>query len=222
VFNLIPFKNIKTIFFDYDGTLHNSIKVYFPAFKKAYDYLVKEGLAESREWTEGEISHWLGFNPKDMWETFLPALDEGIRKKCSKIIGDEMESLIKQGKPVLYEEVLETLAYLKNKDYHLVFISNCNIYYRDGHIKLFNLDKYFEELACSEEYGFIPKHEILGRIKRKYPGDMVIIGDRKQDIEAGKKNDIYTIGCSYGFSYKGELDEADLLIDNITELKKYL
>ena len=31
------------IIFDYDGTLHNSIKIYGPAFRKAYEYLIKEG-----------------------------------------------------------------------------------------------------------------------------------------------------------------------------------
>ena len=219
---MIPFNRIKTIFFDYDGTLHNSIKIYAPAFKKAYDYLVKSGFANIREWTEVEISYWLGFNPQDMWEKFMPDLDESIRGKCSKIIGDEMKSLIEQGKPVLYEGALEILKYLKNKGYRLVFISNCKIYYVQGHMRLFELDKYFEELACSEEYDFVPKYEILGQLKHKYPHEMLIIGDRKQDIEAGKKNNIYTIGCSYGFSFEGELEDADLLLDNIEDLRKYL
>jgi phosphoglycolate phosphatase len=112
------------------------------------------------------------------------------------------------------------LSYLKTKGFHLVFISNCKVYYKDCHNKLFQLDKYFEELASSEEYKFIPKYEVLKRIKDKYPQDMVIIGDRKQDMEAGEKNNIYTIGCSYGFSLKGELDNADITIDNILALKK--
>jgi len=33
-------EGIKTIYFDYDGTLHNSNKIYAPAFRKAYDFLV--------------------------------------------------------------------------------------------------------------------------------------------------------------------------------------
>ena len=77
-------------------------------------------------------------------------------------------------------------------------------------------------MVCSDEYDFIPKHEILAIIKDKYPKEMVIIGDRKQDMEAGKKNDIYTIGCTYGFALKGELDGADILVDDIRELKRYL
>jgi phosphoglycolate phosphatase len=222
VLNLIPFKDIKTIFFDYDGTIHNSMKTYGPAFRRAYDYLAGEGLVAHREWTDKEISYWLGFNPKEMWEKFMPDLDESIRNKCSLMIGEEMKALAEKGMPKLYEDALETLDYLKNREYKLVFISNCRISYRDSHSKLFNLEDYFEELACSEEYNFIPKYEILSRIKDKYPKEMVIVGDRIHDIEAGKKNGIYTIGCSYGFALDGELQEADLIINDIKELKNYL
>lgn len=218
---MIPFKNIKTIFFDYDGTLHNSINLYAPAFRKAYDFLVNEGHAEPREWSDKEISHWLGFNAQDMWRNFMPNLSQESREKSSKIIGEEMRAQIVEGKPVLYKGALETLAYLKNKGYHLIFISNCKTYYKECHNTLFHLDRYFEALVCSDEFNSIPKHEILKAIKDKYPEDMVIVGDRNQDIDAGKKNNIYTIGCTYGYALKGELDEADMLIDDIQELKKY-
>lgn len=218
---MIPFKDIRTIFFDYDGTIHDSISIYAPAFRKAYDFLIEEGLAENRKWSDSEISYWLGFNPQDMWKEFMPNLSEELRQQCSNIIGEEMKLLIEQGKPVLYEGALKTLEYLKNKGYHLVFISNCKTYYKECHSKLFNLDRYFETLICSDEFDFIPKHEILKIIKDKYPENMVIIGDRVQDIEAGTKNSIYTIGCTYGFARAGELDEADILIGSINELNKY-
>jgi phosphoglycolate phosphatase len=217
---LIPFKSIKTIFFDYDGTLHNSINIYAPAFRKAYDFLVNEGLAKRRDWSDKEISYWLGFNPQEMWENFMPSLSEDLREKCSSIIGEEMKIQIEEEKPALYEGALETLEYLKAKEYHLVFISNCKTYYKEFHSRMFKLDRYFESLVCSDEYDFIPKYEILKAIKDKYPENMTIVGDRKQDIEAGIKNNIYTIGCTYGFAQEKELDEADMLIDNIQELTK--
>ncbi len=219
---MIPFENIKTIYFDYDGTLHNSLTLYAPAFRKAYEFLVKKGDAKSKIWSDKEISYWLGFNPTDMWQAFMPGLSHEMQDKCSEIIGEEIKRQIEQTTPFLYEGALETLKYLKDKRYHLVFISNCKTYYKDTHTKLFGLDKYFESLVCSDEYDFIPKHKILKIIKDKYPEDMVIVGDRKQDMEAGKKNNIYTIGCTYGFAQKGELDDADILIDDIGKLKKYL
>lgn len=219
---MIDFRSIKTIFFDYDGTLHNSINIYAPAFKKAYSYLVENGLAEQREVTEKEISHWLGYNSQEMWQAFMPQLPQELRDICSQIVGQEMKRQVETGGSILYEGALQTLEHLKLKGYQLVFISNCRIYYRDAHNRHFELDKYFESLVCSEEYDFIPKHEILGRIKNSYPEKMVIVGDRAQDIEAGIKNGIFTIGCSYGFAAENELKDADLIIDNINELREYL
>mgnify|MGYP001489483243 CR=1 FL=1 len=53
---------MKYIIFDYDGTLHNSIKIYKPAFMTAYDYLVDNGYAKKREFSDQEISKFLGLS----------------------------------------------------------------------------------------------------------------------------------------------------------------
>lgn len=218
---MIPFEKIRTIFFDYDGTIHDSLKLYGPAFRKAYSYLVQNGLADEREWADKEISYWLGFSPPDMWKAFMPQLDKNTVQKCSTIISNEMNTLIQEKGSSLYEGALETLSYLKDKNYKLVFLSNCKIYYKNYHAEFFKLDKYFDKMTCSEEYDFIPKYEILKRIKDQYPNEMVIVGDRKQDMDAGKKNHIYTIGCTYGFATDGELNDADMLINKIISLKNY-
>lgn len=215
-------KNIKTIFFDYDGTLHKSIKIYAPAFRKAYQYLVDNEFAEDRQWTDKEISYWLGFSSKDMWKEFMPDLDEDIRNKASKIIGKEMINQLSNNKAQLYDGAIDVLKYLKDKKYKLVFISNCGIYYKDMARKLFDLDDYFEELVCSEEYNHIPKYEIIEKIKNKYPSEMVIIGDRIQDIECGIKNKVNTIGCNYGYGSKDELINADYEISSIYDLMNIL
>jgi phosphoglycolate phosphatase len=219
---MISLNDVKTIFIDYDGTLHNSIFIYAPAFLKAYDYLVMQGLAEKREWTNKEISYWLGFNPPDMWKTFLPDLNVDYREQCSNIIAKEMKLHILEGRAKWYQGALDTLEYLKNKGYHLIFLSNCKQYYLDCHLSLFALDRYFEALLCSEQFEFRPKDEIIRKVRDRYPEPMIVIGDRRQDIEAGKQNNMKTIGCSYGFSLEGELKEADILIDDIRELKYYL
>ncbi|WMJ79925.1 HAD family hydrolase [Clostridium sp. MB40-C1] len=216
------FKNIKTVFFDYDGTIHNSMHIYKPALQKAYNYIIQEGVVEDRELKDEEIKYWLGFNSIEMWKRFIPNLPKDIKTKAKEIVGDEMKKLVREKKAVLYEGALETLSYLKEKGYHLVFVSNCGYYYRDIHNKAFNLEDYFEEMACAEEYKFIPKYEYLKEVIKKYPKDMVMVGDRHHDIKAGKFNHIYTIGCDYGFATEGELKEADIIIRDINEIKKYL
>lgn len=214
--------NIKTIFFDYDGTLHNSIKIYAPSFRKAYDFLVKNKHAEKRDFTDTEISYWLGFSSKDMWENFMPNLDENIRNEASKIIGSDMINQLSLGKAVLYEGAIDVLKYLKNKGYDLVFISNCGLKYMEMNKNLFDLDHYFKKMVCSQEHNYIPKYEILKKIKNNYKEDMVIIGDRIQDIESGKKNNIYSIACNYGYGSTKELENADYMIDDIKDIMKLL
>jgi phosphoglycolate phosphatase len=213
---------IKTIFFDYDGTLHNGIKIYAPAFREAYAYLVENCYAEPREWTEAEISYWLGFSPIDMWNRFMPDIPEETKITCSGIISSTMKALTEDGKAVLYSGSIEVLSYLKEKGYHLIFISNCKSYYKEAHNRIFGLDSYFEELIATEEYGYLPKNEILRSIKDRYEMDIAIVGDRFQDIEAGKDNGILTIGCSYGYGSALELQDADIIIRDILELKNIL
>jgi phosphoglycolate phosphatase len=216
------YENIKTIYFDYDGTIHNSIKVYAPAFRKAYKFLMNKGAAPVRKWEDEEISYWLGFSSQAMWEAFMPNLDIKLRQIASSIIGKEMGALIKDGKSILYEGAIETLTYLKAKGYRLVFISNCSIAYRDAARDTYKLMDFFDEMICSEEYDYQPKHEILRLIKESYPVDGLMIGDRMQDIEAGIMNNMLTIGCLYGFPCEGELDMADRVIDDVTELRELL
>ncbi len=215
-------KNVKTVFLDYDGTLHNSIGIYGPAFRKAYAYLVEKGLAPKREWQDHEIAVWLGYSPKEMWQAFMPNLIESERMKASQIIGDEMHSLIETGMPLLYPGALETLQYLKEKGYKLVFISNCRENYMASHTRKFNLDRYFDNMYCSELFEYEPKYEIIKKIKSQFPEEMVIVGDRFQDMEAGYKNGLYTVGCNYGFGANDELADAGVKINSIEELKEIL
>ena len=120
---------MKYIIFDYDGTLHNSIKIYKPAFMTAYDYLVDNGYAKKREFSEQEISKFLGLSAKDMWNTFIPNLPKCEKEKCSSIIGESMIKYISEGKAQLYNGVIETLNKLNEYGYKLIFLSNCKSSY---------------------------------------------------------------------------------------------
>ena len=39
----------KTIIFDYDGTIHNTLGIYEPAFRETYQWLTKQKAVEERE-----------------------------------------------------------------------------------------------------------------------------------------------------------------------------
>ncbi|WP_195990167.1 HAD family hydrolase [Clostridium sp. D53t1_180928_C8] len=209
---------MKYIIFDYDGTLHNSIKIYMPAFNKAYDYLVSNGYAEEREFTEFEVSQYLGLSAKDMWNSFMPNLPNCEKEKCSSIIGEAMVEYISLGQAELYAGSVETLNKLKQFGYKLIFLSNCKISYMKKHIKAFDLDKYFIDFYCSESYDFKPKYEIFEFIKEKYKGDFIVVGDRYVDMELAQKHNLKFIGCNYGFGKTDELLNANYIINNINEM----
>ena len=218
-FSLIP-SDVKTIIFDWDGTLHESLHIYKPAFLEAYKYLVENKYVQKYDWKDSEIAAFLGKNPKEMWESFTPKLPEDVIKKGSSIISEHMFKLIKEGKAILYPGALDVLSKLKEAGYVLVYLSNSKIYYMDAMKSAFNLDKYFDYILCSEIYDYIPKPDILAKVKKDFPKKILMIGDRGLDIDTGTLNDAYTIGCLYGYGSFAELNHADKYISSIIDLIK--
>ena len=208
----------KTLIFDFDGTLHDTIHVYFSAFLKGYQYLVDEDMAQSRTFTPKEVSIWLGYNSDDMWKTFMPDCPEAFQNKAKSIIGDEMRLGLESGNGVLYEGAHDVLTGLVERGYKLVFLSNCSELYMNTAIKVFGLDRYFHQFVCSGQYGQMPKSEILSAIKHSLDPEMAIIGDRFHDMEAGIQNGITTIGCAYGYGEIDELRRADKIIHSLSKL----
>lgn len=214
--------NIKTVYFDYDGTLHDSIKIYAPAFRKAYEYLVDINKAEPKEFTDNEIAKWLGYTDNEMWNVFMKDLEIQYRKHSEEIIIKEMAYQVHKGNARLFEDITKVLKELKNKGYVLVFLSNCGKEYMESADKIFNLNCYFDDMICSGIYDNKPKHEILREIKNKYPYNQVMIGDRFHDIKTAQYNNIYSIFCDYGYGDAVEGKDATVRIKKPMEILNYL
>jgi phosphoglycolate phosphatase len=212
----------KTLFFDFDGTLHESMHIYYPAFMKGYAYLVESGHAEARVFTQKEVSQWLGFSSTDMWQTFMPHLPEKVRTVARTLVGDEMLRLLKDKQGVLYPGVYETLQALKDRGHTLVFLSNCGETYMNAASEAFHLESYFDHMICSGQYSQMTKSQILKQLKQTFQEPMAIIGDRFHDMEAGLDNHITTIGCLYGYGQKEEFKDADFLISKIQALLEFI
>ena len=73
----------KTIIFDYDGTIHHTLGIYEPAFRETYQWLTEQKVTEEREIGSVEIAGWLGLNSKEMWNTFLPELDQSYKEQAT-------------------------------------------------------------------------------------------------------------------------------------------
>ena len=210
---------MKNLIFDYDGTIHNCMKIYKPSFLKACEYLENQGKIEKNTYTDKQISYWLGFSGDDMWRMFQPNLEQEWREKGRKLIGKEMAMHLDNGDASLFDNAEEVLSELKSKGYTLIFLSNCRVRYQERHTKKFGLDRFFDYFYCAESYNFIPKHEIFRKfIKNSHEGDFIVIGDRFHDIETAVKNNLKSVGCAYGYGNSDELKNADIIINDISEL----
>lgn len=206
------------LIFDYDGTLHRTMLTYAPAFRATCKMLAEKGYLPEKEYTEDEISYWLGFNSTDMWNTFLPDLPDDIKKMARIFLGKEMGSRVDSGEAALFPHTEEVLAELKAKGHTLIFLSNCRVRYMERHTKIFGLDRYFDYFYCCEEYDFIPKYQIFRLFSLQHKGEFIVIGDRFHDIETAEKNGLKSIGCGYGYGRGNELSAADIIVEDITEI----
>ena len=206
------------LIFDYDGTIHNSMKIYEPSFRKAYQWLVDNNYAQQRDFSFEDISYWLGFNSTDMWQKFQPNLDPDIKEKVRKLLGSYMNELAVNGNARLFEGAEDMLVELKNQGHTLIFLSNCRIRYMKMHSEIFRLDRFFDYFYCCEEYDFLPKYQIFRIISLQHTGEYIVIGDRFHDIETASENGLKSIGCAYGYGKPEELKNADIIVNDINQI----
>ena len=213
---------IRTLIFDWDGTLHDTGRLYGCAFRKAYGWLVSGGWAPERDYRDEEVTCYLGMNAPDMWNRFMPRLPQEIKNRASGIIGREMISRVEAGGAVLYPGAEETLNRLKSLGYDMVILSNCKRAYLQAHRRAFSLDRWFSAYYCSGTYQDAPKEVIFECIRKEFPGRHVMIGDRASDIKVGLVHHIPTIACGYGFGNAKEWQGADYVVNSVEELYKIL
>ncbi len=208
-----------TLFLDYDGTLHDCIRIYAPAFRKVYQELIAAGIAQPAAFSDQALSRWLGLSVKEMWDDFMPELPQARKEFYGMRIGAEMFRLTSTGHAALYPGAADTLRKLKAQGYRLVFLSNCQRSYLETHRSAFHLTQYFSDFFCAEDFPGDSKWEIYRTVSSHFPGQHVIIGDRKQDMEIAQRFGLPSIGCTYGYGAPGELDSASLLISDVVALE---
>ncbi|MEC3600474.1 nucleosidase, partial [Bacillus cereus] len=52
--------------------------------------------------------------------------------------------------------------------------------------------------------------------------EAAVVGDRLSGINAAKDNGLLAVGCNFDFAQEEELAQADIVIDDLIELKRIL
>lgn len=126
---------------------------------------------------------------------------------------------------ILYPNVMETLEYFSGINMGL--ISNKPECYVKKILKGLNIDRFFHVVVGGDSLETKkPEPEGINMVIKTFkasPAKTVIVGDGGVDIQTGKSAGIHTCGVSYGLRDREELVEAgaDIIIDNILELKDY-
>lgn len=203
--------HIKTLIFDWDGTLVDSAHLGLLAFEKTFAELGVPFVHDVYETTYSP--NWyityeaLGL-PKERWET---ADELWIRH-----YGEDSAPLI--------EDVGETLLALRRKGYELAVVSSGSRVRVCREIEQSVLREAFSIITCNDDVVQKKPHPeglllAMSRMNAE-PTHCAYVGDAPEDIEMGRRGQVMTIGVRSAYPSSGRLASAkpDLYLDRLAEL----
>jgi len=211
------------VFFDMDGTLLQTEKLALPAFHRTFAELQQKNLWTGPIPTDEQCLNVLGMTIEQLWETLLPGEDIQTKTFANDSLLKHEKDLLKEGACDLYPGVREQLEKLKAAGVSLFVASNGLEDYIESICKQFQIDSLFTDLYSAGRFQTKSKNDLVAKLLKDYPiKHAVMVGDRHSDVEAGKTNGLFTIGCDFGFAKEGELDGADVIIRHFTQLTAHL
>ena len=208
------------ILFDLDGTIHDSRESIFSSLRHAYRTL---GLDRP---TDEQLGRYLG---PPLLDAFI--VNEGFDKERAAEACRIFRAHYRAGamyECTTYDGILPLLAHLKEAGIP-AGIASCKIepFVKDIAEKR-GYTPYFAAIAGACEDGSVStKAEVislaLSRLNTS-PENVLMVGDRKDDILGAKEAGTASGGALWGFSLPGELKEAgaDYLFETPKDLEKFL
>lgn len=199
------------IFFDWDGTLADSMGLSRAGVQTAYAEMglppcPEDKLVYSNGPTIEESAPLLGL-PEELHEEY-------IRRRYDA----EMRILDQYQK--LFPGVKQMLARLKEIA-DLVIISNGGAPYLTDSCRITGLEGCFtlvQGLIPGQKKG-VTLGQVIGRLQ---PERAMMVGDRTGDFVAGKMNDLTTVAVAYGYGNAEEWAHADVIVDDVFMLENFL
>ncbi len=211
---------IRAVIFDCDGTIFNpgdAVEGDVLGIKRAYDEL---GIDASIP-TKKELLARFGYPYPDFLIGIIP--DEHFERASPlafRYTIEETARLVREGKGNLFNGSLKVLSELKNRGIKLGLATNGTKEYLSAVVETHGLKKVFDVSMSFEQVkgdkGDLVKEEL--RLMQVSPKRAFMVGDRKSDIDAAAKAGCRCVGVTYGFGSIEELNGADFIIKDITDL----
>ncbi|WP_339184182.1 HAD-IA family hydrolase [Oceanobacillus sp. FSL W7-1293] len=210
---------MKSVIFDMDGTLFQTDKILELSLEDTFTYLASLG-----KW-EGAIPidkfrEIMGVPLPVVWETLLPNHSVKEREHINDYFQDRLIENIKNGNGALYPNVQNIFEFLLKDGYTVFIASNGVPAYLKAIVDYYHLDDWVSETYSIEQIESFSKSDLVKTILTTYGiEEAVVVGDRISDIKAAKDNGLTAVGCSFDFAKEEELSQADVVINDLIELR---
>ena len=201
-------------FFDLDGTLARTGEDIIVAWKGA---LTELGRDMSRFDSVFKIGPTLEKVVYELYDDATPELVADLLARFKPLYDES-------GFPntVPYAGVTELLTALKAAGAKIFIVTNKRHVPTQGIAKKFGWDRLFDGIWSYDSLDVhYKKPDLLAKLLadlRIDAADAVMVGDTKCDVDAGKANDLATIGVTYGYGKREELAEADRICDSAFDM----
>ncbi|MFC5468370.1 HAD family hydrolase [Cohnella suwonensis] len=214
----------EAMIFDLDGTLFQTETLLETVHRRVFETLLKEGLYTLPTPSIDTLLGSLGMLLSDIWRRVMPEGSPEAHERANVLLLQyEMEELA-AGCGILYPGVAGTLRELRGRGIRLFIASNGLEAYVKGVPAGREIGDLFEAFYSAGEYETASKVDLVRLLLDQYGVSQAwMVGDRSSDVEAGKRNGLYVVGCDYaGFRREGELDGSDTVIGEFAEILKLL
>ncbi|PGB02352.1 HAD hydrolase-like protein [Bacillus toyonensis] len=213
---------LQALIFDMDGTLFQTDKILELSLDDTFDHLRSLQLWDTVTPID-KYREIMGVPLPKVWETLLPDHSIEVREQTDVYFLERLIENIKNGKGALYPNVKEIFTHIKENNCSIYIASNGLKEYLQAIVSYYALDQWITETFSIEQIQSLNKSDLVKAILSKFDiKDAAVVGDRLSDINAAKDNGLIAIGCNFDFAQEDELAHADIVIDDLMELKGIL
>ncbi len=212
----------KTVLFDLDGTITDSGE----GIMKSAQYALQKGFQIEVE----DLNDLRFFVGPPLISSFMKFnLTEDEAKQAVNLYRERynVKGVLENQ---IYENMAELIQALKKEGLRVALSSSKPTVYCRQILDSYQLTPYFDVIVGSELDGTrVDKAEVIEEVIRQLGPDtnreeLVLVGDRSYDILGAKKAQIASVGVTFGYGNRAELEAVwpECIVDSVSELKNVL
>lgn len=205
----------EAVIFDMDGTLFQTDLILEPSLEDTFRRLREANLWEGETPFE-QYRSIMGVSLPVVWETLLPNHTNDEQKRANEWFQKSLIENIRNGLGELYPYTNQVLQELTNRSISVFIASNGEQEYLHTIANQFALHDWVSGVYSIQVINSGDKSDLVHKIMNDYNiSEALLVGDRRSDISAAKDNNLLAVGCKFDFSQEGELEEADVVIEDL-------